>query len=113
MPSAVRSALTAMARSAGEREICGFIMRDWAIHVMRNVSDRNDQFVMDDKDLLDFFGKNYYYIEGVYHSHWDGQKHPSDKDVVYMQPHWRYWIVTLENVHEWELKNGELREVPA
>lgn len=113
MPEAVRNALTAMARSAGNREICGFIMNDWAIQMMRNVSKRDDQFVMDDKDLLAFFGKNYSEIMGVYHSHWDGQQHPSDKDVVYMQPQWRYWIVTLDNVHEWELKDGELREVSA
>lgn len=113
MPMAVRNALTAMAKGSATREVCGFILKGWVIYSMRNVSERGDQFEMDNQELLDFFGKNYYDILGVYHSHCDGQRHPSDRDVLHMQPQWRNWIVTFDDVLEWELKDGELREVSA
>lgn len=106
MPEAVRNALTAMARSSATREVCGFIMKDWSIRLMKNVSERDDQFRMDDMELLDLYNSSYYDLLGVFHSHCDGQKHPSGGDLAYAQPMWRYWVVTFEDVHEWELKDG-------
>lgn len=109
MPDLVREVLMTMARESPEREICGFIMKDWAIRIVENDADEGKNFNMEHKSLLQVYRNEYDNILGIYHSHWNGREEPSDKDIAIAPPQWRYWIVTFDSVTEWSIANGECK----
>lgn len=111
MPTIVRDALTAMARSSPNREICGFILDDWSICPIRNVADQDHNFKMSDQDVINFFQMHYSNVLGLYHSHPSGRQEPSEADIEYAPARLRYWIVTTDDVIEWELGDGEVKRV--
>lgn len=111
MPEMVRNALTAMARRSPEREICGFILQDWAICPIDNIAEHDHNFKMSDQDIIDFFTVNYGAVLGMYHSHPSGREDPSEADIEYAPARLRYWIVTPSNVIEWEIGHGEVKRV--
>lgn len=102
MPPYVRSALMAEAKIAAPREICGFILPGWEIVYMRNVATDPNRFAMDDEDLVEFFTLVPDPV-GMFHSHPDGRDTPSDVDRDYAPQGLRYWIVTFQNVIEWNM----------
>lgn len=111
MPTMVRDALTAMARSSPSREICGFILDDWSICPITNVAENDRDFKMSDSDVINFFTMNYESVMGIYHSHPSGREDPSEADIEYAPARLSYWIVTAETVTEWEMGDGEARRV--
>lgn len=113
MPLLIENALTAVARQSPKREVCGFVLKSWVIHFIKNVSEQDDRFAMDSNQLLEFYEEHYYEVLGIFHSHWNGQDHPSDADEAYVVPQWRYWIVTFDKVSEWELRDGRFQRIAA
>lgn len=111
MPEMVRNALTAMARRSSEREICGFILDDWSICPIENVAEQDHNFKMSDQDIINFFTMHYESVMGMYHSHPSGREDPSEADIEYAPARLSYWIVTENDVIEWEMGDGEPRRV--
>ena len=111
MPEMVRNALTAMARISPDREICGFILDDWSIYPIENVAENDRDFKMSDSDVIDFFTMHYESVMGLYHSHPSGREDPSEADIEYAPARLSYFIVTYNNVIEWEMAYGGPRRV--
>jgi proteasome lid subunit RPN8/RPN11 len=111
MPEMVRDALTAMARSSPDREICGFILGDWSICPITNVAENDRDFKMSDADVISFFTMNYGSVLGIYHSHPSGREDPSEADIEYAPARLRYWIVTASDVIEWGFGDGEIGRI--
>jgi proteasome lid subunit RPN8/RPN11 len=108
MPEELRSRLieAAIADAPGGREICGFVMKEWSLVFMPNVAQEPLRFRMDDLALLDFYAE-FPQPEGIFHSHPDGREEPSDTDWDYAPIGLRYWIVTLDNVIEWDMSGDK------
>lgn len=109
LPEEVRGWLLNQAVASPEREVCGFVLHStlgWEVHPVTNDSERDDQFNMKSDEMLAVYRSRHSEIVGVYHSHPRGRKEPSDRDAVYANPNWRYWIVTMDDVHEWSIKDG-------
>lgn len=113
VPREVQEVLSAEALAASPREICGFLLVDWSIHYMRNVSAKDDRFEMDDAELLAFYREYLGNIAGVFHSHPDGRTSPSDVDIAYAPPDIRYWIVTAYGFYEWDMTHDPPAAIPA
>lgn len=115
LPPEIEKELVALSASSPTREICGLILMypGDVIAVVRITNDhsRDDKFNMKHDELLEVYRNSYKQIIGVFHSHWNGQRHPSDADEMYANPAWRYFIVTLDEVVEWEFRDGGCREV--
>ncbi len=114
MPWAVASMLMRLAVSSPDREICGFITKDWNIRVVENIAQGGHDFEMDpDRQLSIYreYGRDG--ILGVYHSHPSGRQGPSDTDITFAPPWFRYWIVTFDAVTEWEIRDGCATELAA
>lgn len=111
MPPEIREALVMLANKEAPREMCGFILPLWTeIVVLANVSERDDRFEIADKALLQF----YEYCSdplGFFHSHPSGRPSPSDRDAIYAPHGMRYWIVTLDNVYEWDMSHDPPAEI--
>lgn len=106
MPGAARQRLVDLAATFPDREICGFIMRDWWILPVDNIAAADREFYMDEQQQLHVMTEHLADIVGVYHSHPSGQTFPSPKDIEHAPRNMRYWIVAGGNVIEWEIKNG-------
>jgi proteasome lid subunit RPN8/RPN11 len=108
MPEELRDRLieAAIEAAPGGREICGFAMKDWSLVFMPNVAQEPLRFRMDDLALLDFYAE-FPQPEGIFHSHPDGREEPSDTDWDYAPIGLRYWIVTLDNVIEWDMSGDK------
>lgn len=115
MPIWCKEELQRMAASSPTREICGFIMREWRIHLIDNIAPVDREFYMDESQQLDAMLEWRGEILGVYHSHPSGNPTPSCKDIENAPRGMRYWIITMSEVVEWEIKNGiaQAREVDA
>lgn len=112
VPHEVQEILIAETYAAGRREICGFLLYDWTIHYMRNVSAEDTRFAMDDAELLAFYERHLGKIAGVFHSHPDGRTSPSDVDVAYAPADMRYWIVTKQGFYEWDMNSDPPQQIP-
>lgn len=115
---ALERALVALARAEAPREICGFIRKDpltddLVIHPITNLSEKDDQFEMDKVELIDYYKRWIDYNIGVYHSHPEGRREPSDTDIAHAPRGMRYFIVTFDGLHEWEIPEREGDEVKA
>lgn len=106
-----RRQLREMAIASPVREICGFIMNGWWPQPISNVARADREFYMDEDQLLHMYVEHRSDIIGVYHSHPSGLTHPSDSDVTFAPPGMRYWVVTTEEVTEWEIRDGHARQV--
>ncbi len=107
MPAEICEALIMLADREAHREICGFIMKDWVIFPIDNVSSRDDHFDMDEQQQLHVMMEHRGDIVGLYHSHPSGSFDPSMRDCAMAPIGMRYWIITLDGVAEWEIKNGD------
>lgn len=110
MPAYVRAALVRRAIRAAPREICGFVLVDWSILDIDNVSEVDDAFHMDDDQLLAAYTQQYDGLLGIFHSHPSGSQIPSNEDIegAPRHPPLRYWIVTLAEVIEWEMNPDDV-----
>lgn len=103
------------AHSASPDEMCGFIVKlddGLAFLPVPNChKEPHSNFSMDEEVMLEILQDNHHKVLGVYHSHPKGNKAPSDNDISLMRlyrPHgFRFWIVTYNNVYEWELIDDE------
>lgn len=106
MPYVVRQRLVDLAATFPDREICGFVMKDWWIEPIDNIAPVDREFYMDSNQQLHMMTEHGDDILGVYHSHPSGQDFPSPKDIEHAPRNMRYWIIAGGNVIEWEIKNG-------
>lgn len=108
MPEGLRDKLieAAIDGAPGDREICGFVMGDWSLVFMPNVDTEPNRFRMDDEALLAFYA-DFPQPEGMFHSHPDGKEEPSHADWEYAPVGLRYWIVTLDDVIEWDMSGDQ------
>ncbi len=113
MSNAVAARLIQLAAASPTREICGFIMKDWWILPVDNISKDDLEFHMDPKQQLRVQMEQGADILGVYHSHPGGLGRPSMRDVVMAPFGLRYWIIAGDSVNEWEFRNGEAFPVQA
>jgi proteasome lid subunit RPN8/RPN11 len=111
MNSECERELREMAIASPAREICGFVMDGWVPLPISNVAHDDREFYMDDSELLHVYSHHKNDIVGVYHSHPGGSNHPSDADATFAPPGMRYWIVTADEVTEWEISNGSARQI--
>lgn len=105
LPDEKQSILMEAARHNAGKEICGFILKGWRFLPMRNVSEVEGEFAMDDEELLAVYRAFDGQIEGVYHSHPNGRREPSNVDIEYAPQGMRYWIVTSTAVIEWDMEH--------
>lgn len=106
--------LAELAELEPDKEICGFILHNQAVHPILNISKNPERnFEMDPLQQLkvieaftgDKLGDG---IIGMYHSHPVGNPAPSDLDLSCWTPlGWRYWIVSGSLVIEWAIGNGK------
>lgn len=87
------------------REVCGFILDNWDIFPMRNISPEDNRFAMDDQELLNFYQRFGSRALGVYHSHPSGRREPSRVDLEYAPQGLRYWIITRWAILEWDINH--------
>lgn len=107
MPLDVREILKDLANPFVER--CGYILNDWTMVLMRNISKSpGDSFSFDRNQQLALVRDSRYRIMGIFHTHPAGKLEPSEKDVKGWPPipGLRYWIVNENRVAEWGWKNG-------
>lgn len=112
MHNKVKVALMKAAAEAYPREICGLVMYNkesgWMTsYPITNVAEDDDKFYMDEKELVECYEKAHQYIIGMYHSHPQGRIEPSPSDCKYAPQEGRYWIVTLDNVYEWDMSGDQ------
>lgn len=107
MPDELVERLVTAALKSVPREICGFVTKEWQLVFMPNVSERDDQFHIDDNALIDFY-VSFPSPAGVFHSHPGGKPEPSNTDIDYAPVGMRYWIILPYQfeVVEWEMNNG-------
>lgn len=108
MPEELRSRLieAAIEGAPDGREICGFVMKDWYLVFMPNAAQDPFRFRMDDEALLAFYAE-FPQPEGMFHSHPDGREEPSGVDWDYAPVGLRYWIITLDDVIEWDMSGDK------
>lgn len=111
MPIEVQERIVRSAAQAAPREICGFVLVTWGLVFMQNVAKKEGIFAMDDEALLDFYRAYGRQCIGIFHSHPEGRKEPSDIDAEYAPRGMRYWIATLSTVTEWDMEHDPPREV--
>jgi proteasome lid subunit RPN8/RPN11 len=113
LPQAVVDDITADAKDHGVSEICGFICLEWKDKLtvkwrvlrMTNTAAEKLEFAMDPEETIERFEQYGDSIVGVYHSHPQGSHRPSQNDVDYAPIGLRYWIVTQDQVIEWDMCN--------
>jgi proteasome lid subunit RPN8/RPN11 len=86
------------ARERAPREACGVIIGDEFIEV-HNISPTDSFFEMDPHQLLELY-EIHGGVDGVWHSHPQGNPHPSSTDMDMHPRGKRMIIVTLEDVHD-------------
>jgi proteasome lid subunit RPN8/RPN11 len=111
MHNNVKVALMKAAAEAYPREICGFVLYNkesgWMTsYPITNTAEEADKFYMDEKELVEIHEKAHAYIIGMYHSHPKGRIEPSTSDCE-NAPEGRYWIVTLDDVYEWDMSGDQ------
>lgn len=91
----------------GNRERCGLIRIDpdlnWSVLEIPNLSVEPNEFNMLPQDLAprwNLYGEE---LVGVWHTHQQGSKTPSDKDCSWAPPNMRYWIVTADGTYEYDM----------
>jgi proteasome lid subunit RPN8/RPN11 len=105
MPKEVRDRLIEAALEAADTEICGFVLPDWTLVFMPNVAKQPNRFQMDDDALLDFY-MQFPDVLGMFHSHPNGIREPSQTDIDYAPLRMRYWIVLPTEIVEWDMNDG-------
>jgi proteasome lid subunit RPN8/RPN11 len=96
---------------ANKTETCGFISKAGKFHVVNNVhEEKMRNFLMDEASFHTVIDKIYNEDEdeilGVWHTHPTNIVWPSPRDLAgWPNPdlNWKYWIVTNNEVIEWEL----------
>ena len=104
IPATTRDGLLQLAHADSEREICGFIMRDFSIVQSPNMAHHSKtRFEIDPAVQLELANRERANMLGIYHSHPSGDLHPSHRDIEGW-PAWdaRYWIVANGRVVEWK-----------
>lgn len=94
-------------------EVCGFIDSEQDVWVIPNIHNSPfANFLMDKKPMETVL--KYIYVDmkksviGMFHTHPNSLPWPSPRDIVGWPNHklgWRYFIVTKDEVLEWELVN--------
>lgn len=105
MPARVQQILLAAMRVAAPWEICGFILREWEVEPITNVSLSQHHFRMYDREVVELLSLRFPDVLGVYHSHPNGPEEPSeiDRELWMGALGWRYWLVTERSgVTEWD-----------
>jgi proteasome lid subunit RPN8/RPN11 len=111
MPVAVEERMIRAAQEAKPREVCGFVLVTWKLVFMANEAENEGQFAMNDDALLEFYRDYGEQCIGIFHSHPEGRKSPSNIDAEYAPRGMRYWIATLTSVYEWDMDHEPPREV--
>lgn len=109
MPLYVSHALAGLGHSI--HEMCGYILKDWTLVVISNVSSSTrDSFEFDPDQQKNIVEKHLEEIVGIFHTHPSGKSHPSPRDEENWPkvPGMRYWIATWDRVSEWAVKNGKV-----
>ena len=94
-------------------EQCGFIDSEQNIWVVPNIHEKSrDNFLMHqahmENAIKEIYIKDKNSILGIFHTHPNNLPWPSPRDIVgWPNPKlgWRYFIVTIDKVLEWELIN--------
>lgn len=110
VPLTLAHSLVLMANNEKPREICGFIMDDWSLAPITNVSSRHTDYMMDQTMLKNFYKYRLPKALGIYHSHPREKEEPSDVDWdqwMSVPTGLRYFIVTLNKVVEWKMDGDE------
>jgi proteasome lid subunit RPN8/RPN11 len=116
LPEDLERLLVKSAVRAGAREICGFVLGDasgWFVMNITNLSPKDSGFIMDEGELLNVYQNYRDLLVGIFHSHPSGTPQPSLDDASYAPEKLRYWIVTEFGVTEWDMHNGEPKEITA
>lgn len=106
MPQYCRDELMNIAGVRADREICGFIMKDWWVYDIENTAVSDREFYMNEEQLLHVMMNHREDVIGIYHSHPGGNLTPSRKDIEYAPNDMRYWIISPRGVVEWVIMNG-------
>ena len=114
MPLTLARSLVIVANQNADREVCGFIMRDWSLYPIANMARGSSSFQMDVEMLSEFYQRHLSRAIGIYHSHPNGRELPSEED----WNQWpavpsglKYYIVTKQNVIEYKMDGTEPVEV--
>jgi proteasome lid subunit RPN8/RPN11 len=113
MPQSTEDELITMSMDGGNREICGFIMRNWFIIPIENIALGDREFYMDEQQMLHVYAEHRQDMLGIYHSHPSGNMVPSRKDIEHAPKDLRYWIVSGRGVIEWVIQDGVATSVQA
>lgn len=116
LPEDLAHLLVKTAVRATPREICGFVLGDasgWFLMSITNLSPKDSGFIMDEGELLNVYQNYRDLLVGIFHSHPSGAPQPSLDDASYAPEKLRYWIVTEFGVTEWDMNNGEPKEITA
>lgn len=112
LPYSLKGSLVELANRNFPNEICGFVVKDNYGHLdftmCRNIHpDPEHHFEIHHDDLRKAF-ENEERLVGMYHSHPRGPDGPSEADRKYAPDYGlRYFIVTMDNVYEYEMKEGQ------
>lgn len=113
LSSEVTDELIKLAREADGNEICGYIKvvgNGFGVHPITNVSEMPAKtFEMHEQELIDLHVAESDDLVGIYHSHPGGNPAPSKIDFEWAPPEMRYWIVTYNEVYEWDMTGDEPR----
>lgn len=94
------------------KEVCGFIAEeDQEIYCVDNVHSKPSRnFLMDEEDtervLTEIYNLRKSKVLGIFHTHPNDVPWPSPRDICgwpNLRLRWRYWVVTNNEVYEWEL----------
>lgn len=102
MTGEMRLAMLEHAWEVAPQEACGVVAGGQVIRIKNVSSDPESFFAMDEQELMAVY-ENYGGIEGVYHSHPKGNPRPSTTDLDHAPTHVPYYIVTMGDVHEYNL----------
>ena len=112
MHQVLAKALVSEAHAAAPHEMCGFVLDEGKSYIpVPNCHPEPERhFTMDEQIMLELLTHNAHVVTGIYHSHPRGRKEPSDNDLGIMRayPHFQFWIVTYNNVYEWELIDDQV-----
>jgi proteasome lid subunit RPN8/RPN11 len=111
MPVEVASALVHRAVHATPLEICGFVLQGWVDLPITNTVLEVDKFYMDEGELIEAYRNHGNEIIGIYHSHPRGNRVPSRIDREYAPTETRYWIITPQEVVEWDMSDDIPKEI--
>jgi [CysO sulfur-carrier protein]-S-L-cysteine hydrolase len=116
LPAGLEQLLVKSACRALPREICGFVLGDaagWFVMNITNLSPKDTGFIMDEGELLNVYRNYRDQMVGIFHSHPSGDAKPSFDDAMYAPGNLRYWIITEFGASEWDMNNGEPKEITA